>query len=142
MPSVYGPLIEEPERWVIPLSGRTVTQLRIDYAFSLQFLERWSDIVIRIGVPFLLARSGEHFAKLAIEPDSLCPALCLHNKVAEFGYAYKDGRLDLRFTDGTALRVETSQDAYEAWELSGSRGLLVVSLGGGSLAVWQPQMPA
>jgi len=52
--------------------------------------------------------------------------------------AYKSGALDVGFIDGTKLVVESRTDGYEAWEITGSHGLRVVSLGNESLAIWQP----
>lgn len=45
------------------------------------------------------------------------------------------GALTISFTDGTTLTVPPD-DAYEAWNVSGPNGALVVSMPSGELAIW------
>jgi hypothetical protein len=53
--------------------------------------------------------------------------------------AFKGGRLDVKFDDGTRLQVPMDLE-FEAWEISGTgavAGLKIVSMPGGELAVWR-----
>lgn len=49
------------------------------------------------------------------------------------------GALSVAFEGGARLRVEPDP-AYEAWNVSGPYGALVVSTPGGELAVWSAQI--
>ena len=73
------------------------------------------------------------------DPTSLCPALRILHQTVDSALAYRDGTLDLRFSGGT--RITASPDAeYEAWEAAGGEGcLLIVSLPGGGVSVWNPR---
>lgn len=54
--------------------------------------------------------------------------------------AWSTGDLDVRFTDGSAIRAGHSENAYEAWTLHGPDGLMVVSMPAASgVAVWGPR---
>jgi hypothetical protein len=49
--------------------------------------------------------------------------------------AYKDGRLEIDFEDGTLMKVP-SASGYEPWELSGPDGILMVVNTDGQLVTW------
>ena len=137
----YSPAIEQPDHWDLPLRGRQVTMLRIDYSFGIVLWANDAEVSIRIEAPFTLEAAG---ASHTIDPindrDSLCYTLGLFGKSVSEGRAYKTGVLELKFTDGTSIRVD-SGSKFEPWEVSGSHGLLVVSLPDHRLAVWQPKLP-
>jgi hypothetical protein len=68
-------------------------------------------------------------------PTGLGPVLaCARTSVAE-AVAYADGRLEVAFADGSAIKARGSPDC-ESWNLTGPHGLLVVSIPGGDLAIW------
>ncbi len=46
--------------------------------------------------------------------------------------------LEMRFRDGTHVWV-SSHPEYEPWQLEGPAGILVVSVPGGELAIWEPK---
>lgn len=48
------------------------------------------------------------------------------------------GVLEVRFENGCRLRVDPD-DSYEAWTLAGPRGMKVVCMPGGELAVWRAE---
>lgn len=49
-----------------------------------------------------------------------------------------DGHLTMTFIDGSQWSVQADA-AYEAWEIHGPRGDLVVCQAGGELAIWGPR---
>ncbi len=134
-------LIEMADHWVIPLGGKTVTQIRIDYAFSLIIWEsRDLDFAVRIEGRFIFQVGNEEYALDAEEgAHTLCPALAIFGKTIQSALAHKDGTLELTFSDDSRVLVPPDPQ-YEAWEVSGPGGMLLVSLPGGSLAVWSSQL--
>ena len=61
--------------------------------------------------------------------------LRLARATADRAHSRDDGALLLEFTDGSRLEVRASAN-YEAWQLVGPAGLMVVCMPGGELAVW------
>jgi hypothetical protein len=48
----------------------------------------------------------------------------------------ENGSIDVSFADKTLLYVAPSED-FEAWNLTGSDGIKIVSLPGGQISVWE-----
>lgn len=135
-----GTLIEEEDRWLVPMAGWTVTQCRIDYAFSILVADDPGvSYEVRIGQPFMLAGEDD---ETILDPEGnpvlMAPALRVLRQVIKRATAFKDGRLELKFGDGTTLRVPVCE-SYEPWKIVSSPGLLIVSLPGGELAIWKPE---
>lgn len=104
---------------------------------TLLFKRRRAEFHLRIGEDFVFASTdGTEWAlQPEGDPSKLGPALAtLHSKVRE-ATAFDDGRLALSFRDGSSLRVPGGVQ-YEAWQLSGPAGLLMVSIPDGDLAIW------
>ena len=111
-------LVEHDDHWELPLAGRTVTRLLIDFGFGLQFWWQTDDWTITLGRSFIL-RSADH--DLTVIPGDMAsagPALECFGKIATSVRAFKDGRLEIAFDGGTRLDASPDPD-YEAWELSG-----------------------
>lgn len=127
-------LVEHDEFWTLPLAGRTITQCRVDAAFSLVSCEpECDDVVIRVA-SFRLSDSPITFTAEG-EREALGPALTLYqDRVAE-ATAWKSGRLELVFASGRRMTADPDPD-YEAWEISGPSRILLVCLAGGGVAVW------
>ncbi len=136
-------LIEESDRWIIPMQGLTVTQCQIDFAFGLVFWQNEDDgsssISVRIEEDFVLKVNGQEFKLVPSgqSPTALCPALAAFNKTIESAIAYKDGSLELNFAGGIQIFVPVHH-TYEAWTLSASGGLNLISKPSGGVAVWTP----
>lgn len=137
-----GELVEAVDRWVVSLSGCTVIQCRIDHAFTLVISGARGAFELRIEEPFVLRRMVDGGQPLSVRLDGdrtdLAPALALLHADVEDAVAFKDGRLELGFTDGGILRVPSS-DQFEAWSLVGPGDLRLVALVGGEVAVWSPE---
>jgi uncharacterized protein DUF6188 len=127
-------LVESDGGWVLPFAGCQVTRCSFDYSVTL-LLD--NGFAVTIESAFLL-REGEGGGDVRLvpgDPRTLAPALTFWQRTAASAFAHEDGRLELRFADGGAIEVPAG-DRYEAWNLTGPGGLLVVSLPGGELAIW------
>lgn len=134
-----GRLIEAADRWLVPIAG-TVTQCRMDFAFSLVVADdRAESFEVRIEQPFVVARDDtETLLNPEADPVEMAEALRMLRSEVRQVIAFKDGRLELTFDDGAVLRVSVNED-YEAWSIVGPRGMRIVSMPGGELAVWSPE---
>ena len=125
----------------LPLDGRQITQLRFDFAFGMEFSDENSRFSIRISTIFMLT-SPMGSAEYNPEQTQECgPALRLFNARVTSAKAFNCGRLEITFSDGMILRVD-SNPQFEAWEAVGSNGMRVVAVPGGELAIWQSNSSA
>lgn len=121
----------------LPLAGRQITQLRFDSSVELEFVEGNSQFSIRINVLFTLT-SPTGSSEFNPEQTRQCgPVLQLFNSLVTSAKAFNSGRLEIIFSDGVLLKVN-SDPQFEAWEAFGSDGMRVVAVPGGELAIWQP----
>ena len=131
-------MVEREDHWELPLQGRVVTRLVVDYSFVLNLMskEGQSTVEINVGSDFVLSLSGAQ--ELSVSPGDMASvgtALYLFQKEASSGIAFKDGRLSVTFQDGSSVLIPVDRD-YEAWQYYGAEGEILVSLPGGGLAVW------
>jgi len=136
----HARVLTERDGWILPLAGLPVTRCIVDYAFSLHFwTSSEADYTVRIGGPFVLQAYNQVLNLSARNGAvSLGPALRLFGQTLESAVVAKNGELTLRFGDRSAI-VVPPESAYEAWEVAGPSGLLVVCQAGGKLAIWQPK---
>jgi len=144
--SADGVRVGEPIRgpFGLPLAKATVTQCRVDHAFSLLLDEVdavarvWT---VRIEGPFSIENGGKHKTVFDCEAppsawgpaiDALLHATLLDATVAEYG------ALSLRFETGDRLEA-TALPQYEAWQVSGPGGFLAVCEPGGRVSRWASQ---
>ena len=127
-------LTEARGKWILPIGEGKVTQLRVDYAFTL-LLDSW--IEIRIETPFTYGPEGavQHFEPS--DAPSLAPLLGLHQATITSAEIRKDGRLTVAFADGAVLEV-LPDERYEAFTVAGSlpsvrRGFNFAAIPGGGL---------
>src|SRR5688500_14293356 len=94
-----GVLVETSDRWLLPLAGKSVDQCCIDYSVTLRFE---GGVVIRIEAPFVFRRAGEAEQLLVPEGDPvrMAPLLGVARALAAEAAAFKDGHLELTFSDG------------------------------------------
>jgi hypothetical protein len=124
-------LLESDGGWVLPLAGCQVTRCSFDHSVALLFDKGF---VVTIESTFLL-REGGDVRLVPGDPRTLAPALTFWQRTVVFAFAHEDGRLELRFAEGGTIDVPAG-DRYEAWNLTGPGGLLVVSSPGGELVIW------
>ena len=134
------PIAEHPDHWEIHLDGRGVTQCRVDHAFAINLWWLEEDVTIRIEQPFTLESAGRTYEFDAeTRPTNLGPALGVLHKGVDRVLAWKDGRLEVFFTNGDVLTAGPHA-RFEAWEIDGSMGFKFVALESGEgLAVWMPR---
>lgn len=125
---------EESTHYVLPLVGREVDQLCIDYAVTL--VVEGTDTV-RLITPFTLLIGGRTHRVDPEDLDSVAIVLQLHRAVVIRAHAAKDGTLIIDFDDGRELRVSPDPDG-EAWEIGGglppvTPSYLIASQAGGGV---------
>jgi len=133
--TVAGPL-------VLSLEGERVERCCIDHALTLIFdgSEPWT---LRLEGPFVLVSPAPSPGPVDFggnaPPSAYAPALdiLLHNSVTAANLMAV-GTLELMFADSYRLVVPPSAQ-WEAWQLNGPRGELVVSGPGGQVSRWPAQ---
>ncbi len=122
--------------WHLETATDSTILLIFDFAVSLR---RGDGLLIRIEEPLVLRTPG--CSDVLIDPEgdvnALAPLLRLIRDELTGGLARSDGVLELTFSSGDSITVD-SCSAYEAWQISAPDGLLLVSLPGGGLAEWGP----
>jgi hypothetical protein len=111
------------------LDGQTVIRACFDYGISLQTDNGYE---IRIESDYVVQSSGDRSGCGSQDPGHILAAAL--NEIISTAIV-DSGTLNLTFSNGTVLRVEPHQ-MYEAWTVTGPRGMKVVSMPGGELAVW------
>ena len=134
-------LIETSDRWMLPLGGCEVVQCRVDFGFTILVGDPAGAFEVRVEQPFVWVGGADAEAPISIDvasdPTAAAPALACRGKPILETTAFKDGRLELLFGDGLALRVPPGED-FEPWTVAGPDGLRVVSAPGGELGIWSP----
>jgi Family of unknown function (DUF6188) len=137
------PAVEEHDRYVLPLAGRSVSRCYVDYAFGICFYVGGPSTEIRIEGKIRLLANGrdevvvEPGTNVVSDPRSLGPLLILFGKSVIWAHAFKNGALKVLFEGDLMMEVDPG-GKYEAWELSAKGGLKLVSVPGGSIAYWKP----
>ncbi|MEI2279047.1 DUF6188 family protein [Paenarthrobacter ilicis] len=126
--------------WLLEVSGQLILQLVLDFQVTL-VLEH---LRITIEESFVLEHPDgtSHVIDPGGDFDQLSPVLPLsRSKVVAEAKAFDDGRLEIVLQDGFRLSVVPEpKPAYEAWNVTGPDGLLIVSMPGGELALWGSMM--
>lgn len=138
MAAIVTSRIEIPESgdtFGLPIVGREVSRLILDFRLTFQFLGDDDDVDLTIATPFIINAGGRAQRLDPERPESLGPALPLLRQVIESATVDEGGFLEVVFAKGPALRVEPDPN-YEAWQSRSSRGAMLICLPGGSLAVW------
>ncbi len=124
---------EERTHYVLPLVGREVDQICVDYSVTLVI--EGTDTV-RLITPFTLHVAGLTHKVDPEDLESVAIVLGLHRAVVVRSHASKDGSLILDFDGDRELRVAPDPDG-EAWEIGGGLPpvtpsyLIVAEAGGG-----------
>ena len=137
MATTHYQLVEHGDYWLVPLQGKTVTRCLVDHAFELEPRDCAGTTIIRLERGFVLQGYGGEYQLSPAHPVALGPVLSTIDQAVALARVYKDGCLEVHFTDGSRLSVKPDA-AYEAREIAGTGGLHVVCTPGGSLSIWQP----
>lgn len=119
------------------LSGKVLQSMELEYTLVLHLSD---DYFIAISSTLSVEVGG---ASIDLSPEedskeSFEPIRELLGRTVETAEVDPKGALSVTFEGGTRLRVDPDP-AYEAWNVSGPNGALVVSMPGGELAIWNPE---
>lgn len=134
-------IIELKDRWLLPLQGQVVV---CSYAypgliFDLEGDNRSYGLRMNGNATFQdVEGRKQHVAEERWQEDSPELISGFEGKIIEQGFAYKDGRLELEFKDGSVLEIYPDPK-YESWELAGTGDLRMIGLPGGELAIWRAE---
>ena len=121
----------DDDGWTLQTSDSLVTQLRIDYRFTLML---GSGVFISISEPFELRSDG---VPVVIPPDEAVyevgPALRLFNQRIVTLRAANSGELSIEFDSGITIRVPTN-DHYENWDITLPTSDQLIGLPGGRVS--------
>jgi|SRR5579872_1609672 len=113
------------------LVGKRVTQLKVDFGFTVLFWSPGYKAEIRIEQPFTFTPHGD--STLRVEPgnvDTVCAALKIFNKDVA-AISVENGTLRVEFEGGAWLLV-SPHPKYEAWDMAASDGVKIVCTPGGT----------
>ncbi|MGA5465154.1 DUF6188 family protein [Mycobacterium sp. NPDC050041] len=116
------------------LRGRTVTSTHVEYTLQVRLSDTYN---VTVESPFCLHLS-DACVELSPEADQAKVTALVGHLVGhriDDAHVSETGVLTIRLDDSTRLTVEPDP-AYEAWNVSGPAGFLIVCMPGGALAVW------
>jgi hypothetical protein len=120
------------------LTGLPLVQFRMGYGIHLELGEA-HEVTIETTLDVLEGESrwiGE-----PLTADAAGALLPLNSRKISSAHIAPDGTLALRF--GSATLTVPPHPMYEAWQVRGPDGLLIVCAPGGAyVAVWEPESPA
>jgi hypothetical protein len=121
----------------LDLRGKALQSVLIEYTVRLQLSDGYFVVV---ESPYTLHVQGTSFSLSPEEEQDVARQAFnqLVGDTVEMATADAAGALDVTFAGGARLQVEADAE-YEAWNVSGPDGALVVSTAGGELSVWKPQ---
>lgn len=116
------------------LRGRTVTSIHVEYTLQLWLSDEYH---VTVESPFWV-HLPDRSVELSPEADpeevrALLGRLVGHS-IDDAGVS-ETGVMTIHFDGSTRLKVEPDP-AYEAWNVSGPAGFLIVCMPGGELAIW------
>lgn len=98
----------------LPLENQAVTQLRVDFAFTLMI---GAHTEIRIEPPFTWGSKGGERTLIDPErPEALAPLLLHQVPVSSATVSRRSGHLNLRFADGSSIDV-APHERYESYSI-------------------------
>ncbi len=137
--------IEKDYFWEIPIAGRKVSRIVVDYALKIQFFfpdpVGGEETEITIEGPCHFEMDGRKYElNVGENPTGLGPIFAIRGEIVNSALAFKEGRLEIDFVNRAKLIV-MPLPKFEAWGVVGVRGLRVVCMPGGELAIWQADPP-
>jgi hypothetical protein len=124
----------------LPLAGARVDQCALDHALTLVLDRSGLVWTVRIEGTFHLTARGGSTQRFEsgddAPPSSWGPAVdaLLHDDIAAASVK-RDGTLELLFVGGWRVEVPPT-DQWEAWQINGPAGELIVCEPGGQLSRW------
>lgn len=116
------------------LSGKKLQSVLTENSVVMKFQD---DHFALMASPLTLSSEDETFTLTPDEDpaEAFAPIRQLLGLDIIESIADDSGALRMAFEDGSLIHVP-ADDQYEAWNVSGPRGALVVSMPGGELAIW------
>jgi Family of unknown function (DUF6188) len=118
-------LIEESAGWRLSFSSGTLQMIKIDFRLGLLLRDGAETAEVTVETPFGLTGPGVNVSCSPEIPESLAPVLMLVNKEVTEIAIQSSGHMTLSFKSGSIISVGPN-DSYEAWQISGSVGFLLV----------------
>ncbi|MEV3904066.1 DUF6188 family protein [Mycobacterium sp. NPDC050551] len=116
------------------LCGRTVTSVHVEYTLQVRLSDTYN-VTVESPFRFHLSDRSVELSPEA-DPDKVRARLSrlVGHRIVDARVS-EAGALTIGFDDSTRLTVEPDPN-YEAWNVSGPAGFLVVCVPGGELAIW------
>ncbi len=116
----------------IPIRSRSVSRLYVQSGFDIEFVDQGAETAIRIAEP--IAVVTENSDPLLRHGGGPKPHAC--GRIVVSGSALRNGRvLDIVFDPDVCFWVE-GESAGKTWGPYGSRGLVLVCMPTGEMAIW------
>lgn len=130
-------LHDEQKGWRLELDEDGVVQLiQIDFRVGLFISDKSGRVQLFIESSFTMITPRERYVLIPEDTSSLEPVLTLFNAKVLAIYINETGELIVEFGNGVSIEIHPD-DSYEAWQLSGSPGFMLVCAPGGSVAVFR-----
>lgn len=126
-----GRMITPTRDWVMRVERGDLTWIEVDHSVRLRF----DQTVVTIESPFVFRRDEVDHHLDPGERAGLGPLVAVYPDALARSGVEENGTLVLGFTSGVTIAVPADEH-YEAWQISGPDGYLVVCAPGGNLAVW------
>lgn len=139
MTNMSSPIVRQQDRYYLPVQGATVGLISLDYRLHLDFFDAAPPLHVAINCPFTLNIDGKTLTIDPETPGSVAPALCLLRQSIDRATVSVTGDLELIFANKLCLIIPSHHD-YEAWETYSDDGARYISLPGGSVAIWDPDV--
>ena len=121
-------------RWIAALAGHQLVHFRTGYGIH---LELGTDHEVTIETSFTVSDGQLHWTGEPLTEGASAAVHPLQHREVTSAQVSPDGALALRF-DAAALTV-SPDPTYEAWQVRGPDGLLIICAPGGDyLAIWEP----
>jgi hypothetical protein len=128
-------LRDEKDGWLLALQDGLVQLIQIDFRLGLLLSDASGTAQLYIETPFCLNGPNTDVSLTPAKTSSLAPVLTLFNAAVIGVSIRKTGQLKVQFGDGRWLEVGPN-DAYEAWQLGGSTGFMLVCSPGGNVSIF------
>lgn len=128
---------ETPTKWILNPHSIKVSRCMLDYTVTLDMTNAavGPQATLTIECDFVLTMNGMAQVIEAVNFKSMGQASVLINKEWLQGQIFKNGDLELKFSDNIILTVK-SHELYEAWNFNLQNGTMFVSIPGGDIAYW------
>lgn len=123
--AVTTELKKECYGWYLALQHARVQLIKIDFRLCLVLADGPDTVELSIETPFRLIGLSTDVSCVPDEPVSLALVLPLMNAIVNGIVIKESGHISVEFNSGLYLKVDPDI-SYEAWQLGGSVGFLLV----------------